>query len=698
MDYFFQPRGIAVIGATTNPFKGGNGIIKNLILGYKGGIYPINPKYDEIEGLRCYSSVQEIDGPVDLAIVFVPARQVLSAVEDCVAGGVRGVMIQSGGFGETGDSGKKLQEQLLELGKKSGIRLWGPNCMGLVDVVNRYAFTFMNPDYLKSGLLPGNVSLIVQSGMLSAGFLVDIMSHGIMGISKVCSVGNKMDIDECDLLPVLMADPETKAIGLYLESIPQGRRFVELCRNSTKPIVVLKSGKSKKGAEAAMSHTASLAGNHHIIEGVLAQAGVHEAKDFKQMMDLCRTLALFPNLSARAGRVAILTFSGGAGIVSSDFIDELNLSVANLSPETREALKQVFPDWMPVSNPVDVWPAMEKNAQTDIDVYSATMKAVLTDPDVDAALLLAYTGSSRVPLNMVDLARQSQETGKPVFIWAIGHRDHEYKFFSEARKYGIPAFQELYRAVECMAAVFKRKTAAHAVYGECAPPSGRKPIIADLKQLLNTGHGALDEVVSKRMLQAYGIPTVDEKIVETPESCMETAEAFGYPLVMKGIVPGEVHKTEHGLVHLGITDREMAMRIYEEMTERMKGQGQVLLQRQLHGKVELILGMVRDAQFGPCVMIGLGGIMAEAFQDTAFAMVPLSHDEAVDLISRIRGQKLLNGFRGAPAVDRDELAAMLVSLGEIGLAHDRIREIDINPLMVTSSGVVAVDATVILEG
>jgi len=181
--------------------------------------------------------------------------------------------------------------------------------------------------------------------------------------------------------------------------------------------------------------------------------------------------------------------------------------------------------------------------------------------------------------------------------------------------------------------VFKRKTAAHAVYGECAPPSERKPIIADLKQLLNTGHGALDEVVSKRMLQAYGIPTVDEKIVETPESCMETAEAFGYPLVMKGIVPGKVHKTEHGLVHLGITDREMAMRIYEEMTERMKGQGQVLLQRQLHGKVELILGMVRDTQFGPCVMIGLGGIMAEVFQDTAFAMAPLSHDEAVDLIN-----------------------------------------------------------------
>ncbi|MDQ5987420.1 MAG: acetate---CoA ligase (ADP-forming) [Syntrophus sp. SKADARSKE-3] len=538
MDYFFRPRGIAVIGATPNPYKGGNSIVRNLLTGFKGGIYPINPKYDEIEGLRCYRSVQDVDDLVDLAIVFVPAKQVFSAVKDCVAGGVRGVMIESGGFGETGESGHQLQEQLVELGKKSGVRLWGPNCMGLVDAINRHAFTFMNPNDLKSGLLPGNVSLIVQSGMLSAGFLIDIMSHGIMGINKVCSVGNKMDVDECDLLPALMADADTKAIGLYLESIPDGRRFIELCRNSAKPIVLLKGGKSQKGAEAAMSHTASLAGNHHIIEGVLAQAGVHEAKDFKQMMDLCRTLAMFPNQSLKTGRVAILTFSGGAGIVASDFVDELNLAVADLASATKEALKKVFPDWMPVNNPVDLWPAMEKNVQTDMDVYSKSLKAVLNDPGVDAVLLLAYAGSKKILLNMDDLARQSKAAGKPAFIWVIGHRDHEYAFMSEALKYEIPAFLELYRTVECMAAVFKQKTTACAVFGESGHSAVNRPVAPDLQQLLVAGHGALDEVLSKEILRSYGIPTVDEKIVETLESCKETAEILGYPLVMKGIVPG----------------------------------------------------------------------------------------------------------------------------------------------------------------
>ena len=328
MDFFFKPRGIAVIGASANALKGGYHILKNLLLGYKENIYPVNPGYSDIDGLKCYTTVREVPDPVDMAIVFVPAAFVPKVLKECAQRGIKGVMIQSAGFAESGQGGKALQSEILQIREETGIRLWGPNCMGMVDAVHGRVFSFMLPQFLEEGLTPGGVSLIVQSGMLSAGFLIDIMTHGKMGISKACSIGNKVDVDECDVLNYLIDDPDTSTIGLYLESIPDGRRFTDLCRQSKKPIVVLQGGKSKKGSEAAMSHTASLAGNAALIRGALAQVGVVEAYDFKQMMDVCRTLERYPEVQGvNPGRVAIMTMSGAAGIVSSDFIDLQSLAV-----------------------------------------------------------------------------------------------------------------------------------------------------------------------------------------------------------------------------------------------------------------------------------------------------------------------------------------------------------------------------------
>lgn len=460
MHFFFKPQGIAVIGATPNRRKGGNSIVRNLILGYHGGIYPVNPNYQIIEGLACYPRVSDIEHPVDLAIVFIPASQVPEAVRACAQMGVKGVIIETGGFAEIGAQGRSLQEELLNIHRTTGIRIWGPNCMGLVDAVNRHVFSFMDPASLEAGLTPGNVSLIVQSGMLSAAFLIDIMSHGIMGINKVCSVGNKIDVNECDLLPYLMDDPDTAAVGLYLESIPDGRRFFEICRQSPKPVVILKSGKSKKGAQAAMSHTASMAGNHRIVQGALAQAGVHEAKDFKEMMDLCRSLAMYPSNPAGPGRIAVLTFSGGAGIVGTDFLEEHGLELAELSEHCREEIQHLFPAWMPVENPVDIWPAIERHLGTDVNVYSRSIKSLFADPGVDAALLLLMAGSTRISMPLADLAEQSRLTGKPVFIWLLGRRDAVFATLEEARRHGIPVFQELSRAAQCLAAVFKGRLTA----------------------------------------------------------------------------------------------------------------------------------------------------------------------------------------------------------------------------------------------
>ena len=458
MDFFFNPKGIAVIGATTNPLKGGNSIVKNLLVGFKGPIYPINPRYESIEGLTCYPSVSTLPDPVDMAIIFVPATHVPRAVADCASRGIKGVMIESSGFAETGAGGENLQQALIDLSKATGIRLWGPNCMGMVDAVNHFYFSFMLSKILKKGFHKGTVSLIVQSGMLSAGFLVDIMTNSIMGINKVCSIGNKIDVNECDLLPWLIEDADTKVVGLYLESIINGRRFIDICRESPKPIVILKGGRSAKGAEAAMSHTASLAGNHQIIRGALAQAGVFEAADFRELMDLCRTLATAPPVPEDStGRIAVLTFSGGAGIVFSDFIEEMGLTVADLSPSTKSTLARIFPDWMPPSNPVDLFPAIEHHVGDAGSVVKGCLEAVMADPAVDGVLLHVFASSFRDRVSFETINRLIKSTGKPVCIWLLGERDEAFKIQNEARDLDVPAFSEISRTVECMAALFKKR-------------------------------------------------------------------------------------------------------------------------------------------------------------------------------------------------------------------------------------------------
>ena len=694
MRCFFDPKGVALVGASGNTMKGGYRILKNLMTGFRGGIYPVNPAYQEIEGLTCYPSVLKVPDPVDLAIVFVPGPLVPRVIRECVERRIPGAMIESAGFAETGEEGKALQEELKQICRETGIRLWGPNCMGLVDAVRKHVFSFVMEKIWAQGIIAGNVSLVVQSGFLSAGFLIDIMSHGSMGISKACSIGNKVDVDECDLLEYLIRDPDTGAIGLYLESIPNGRRFMDLCRSSRKPIVVLKGGKSAIGAQAAMSHTASLAGNGALVRDALAQAGVVEAGDFNQMMDMCKALARFPEVSKKGrGRVAVLTPSGGAGIVSADFVDQVGLELADLSQTTRDILTRIYPQWMPVSNPIDVWPAVELNGS---EAYLTAFKAICADPNVDAILAhffaVGFLGEDISPL-----AEVARAAGKPVFWWLMGWREMVSTIQKTAQEQGIPVFRELYRATECMAAVLKRKRGV----GPGAPNvsvSGAIELPKELDRVLRGERGSLDEHLSKRILAACGIAVVEEKVVSSGDEAAKVASNLGFPVVMKGLCPGEIHKTDVGLVGLGIGSAEDAVQEFQVLKGRMEGRGAVLVQRQIQEGLELIVGLVRDPQFGPAVMFGFGGVMAEVLKDSAFGVAPLSTSDALGLMDRLRAKELLDGFRGAKAVDREALSRILVRVGELGCAYPRVREIDINPLIVEGGRPVAVDASVILEG
>ena len=695
MDSFFNPRGIALIGATPNPLKGGNAILKNLIRGFTGKIYPVNPRYKEIEGIACHKSIADVPDPVDLAIVFIPGKIVPQIIKECADRGIKRVIIESSGFAESGEAGLKMQQDLLTFARKAGLRIWGPNCMGLVDAVNKYIFSFASPG-LWDDLLPGEVSLIVQSGMLSGAFLIDCMSHGTMGISKVCSIGNKMDVDECEILEYMLTDPNTKVIGLYLESINQGRRFLEICRRSTKPIVLLKGGKSAMGARAAMGHTASMAGNGAVISCAMAQAGVMEATDFKQMMDICRSLAAYPRIkSTGKGRVAILTYTGGAGIVSADFMENFYLEPATLSDKSIASLKTVFPEWMPPANPVDLWPAVEQHGAEK--AYGTAIEAACEDPGIDAIFIHAFSGGFALNLDLKTLTKKAREMGKPIFCWLIGKEDETKTFQMETQACGIPVYREIYRAVECINAVF--------VHGKEMADSEKFHEPTDLtishdivKASLQGRKGVLDEHDAKTVLAACHIPIALEKVVDTLESaCNKATSDFSFPVVMKGLAPDSVHKTEAGLVKLNIESTDQVTKAFKDLNQAMEGKGKILIQQQIKGDLELIAGVVKDPQFGPCVMIGLGGVMAEVLDDAVFGVAPLEYGDALALMDRLKHQKLLNGFRGAAAVDRNSLAEILCALGDLAVNYPKIKEIDVNPMIISQGKPIAVDASIILE-
>jgi acyl-CoA synthetase (NDP forming) len=694
MKNFFQPASIAVIGASARAESLGGQIIANLLYGYQGKIYPINPNSTEIKGVPCFPTLTAVPGDVDLAIIIVPAPGVPDALAACKEKGIRRVIIESAGFSEVGPEGKLLQERCTKIARAAGIRVWGPNCMGLVDIPHKNFFTFMHPKVYESGLISGRISIIVQSGMLTAGFLADLMGDRAIGVGKACSIGNKSDVDECDILEYLLEDKDTDSIALYLESIPRGRRFMELANRAAKPIVVLKGGKSSAGAKAALSHTSSLAGNARLQDSLLKAAGVTIAHDFQQMMEMARALAMIPQ-TPKPCRAAIMTFSGGAGILSCDLLEESGIIVAELSSRTKEKLAKVFPDWLPASNPVDLFPAFA--VRGPLAAFEGAFAAVVDDPGVDVIFMHFFAGIFDNFDGLKLLKKMADENGKIMIMWVIGLREPVRLLKRACQEIGIPVHGELFRAAECLTAASNYEPRKQVAGGSSAETPQSVP--QDVSRLLACGsqEGIWDEFASKRLLEKCSIPVVEEVLVSTVAAAQDAAGRFGFPLVMKGLVPGKVHKTESGLVRLGIASHLELEAAFQDFTARLNGEGRILIQRQLSVEFELIAGFLRDEQFGPCVMFGVGGIFSELQRDVVFALAPLSREDARSLIYRIRAEKLLRGFRGMKRINEETLADILVNLGNLGVLHPEIEQIDINPLAVSGGNAVAVDATVILK-
>jgi acetate---CoA ligase (ADP-forming) len=444
LDCFFNPQSLAVIGASSNESKGGYHILKNVMAGYRGKIYPVNKSYSEILGLPCYPDVASIPGSIDLAIYFIPSKELPKTVTECAKKGVKGIIIESGGFTEAGEEGAKLQKLALENAAKAGIRLWGPNCMGFIDGNRTYVFSFINslvwPDVLRGG----NVGMIVQSGMLSAGFLLHALQEGVMGVSKVCSIGNKCDIDESDILEYMINDQETEVIACYLESLVDGRRFTGLAKKTNKPIIVLMGGRSAKGAKAAQSHTASLSGNYRVTSGAFRQAGIIEAFDPAELTDIARAFSKKMPFHAGGG-TAILTFSGGAGTITTDLMDDCSLELATLSNETLASIAEFFPPWNKPDHPVDLWIAIERHGFEK--VFRNSINAVINDPDVDSIIFHSYATPFIKQEFFYELAALVKKHEKPVVLWIEGRKDFAELLRGLAENAGLPAYREMGRCV-----------------------------------------------------------------------------------------------------------------------------------------------------------------------------------------------------------------------------------------------------------
>ena len=446
LEMFFAPRSVAVVGATANKAKGGYNILANMLESFGGPVYPVNPGREEILGARCYPSLRELAGKVEMAIVFVPAEAVPGVLEDCVAAGVRAAVIESGGFAEVGKQGQEITRRCQEIAARGNLRLWGPNCTGLV-CTDPFIFTpFMRAPNAHQRLDAGNLGIIAQSGMLAAGFMFQYVLSGFFKVSKACAIGNKMDVDEVEVLDYFSRDERTKAVVAYLESINRGRDFLEVTRamRGRKPLAVLKGGRYEEAARAALSHTASLAGSDEVVEGALRQAGAVRVHDFHDLMNLGKAFSLHPEpfrLTSPGGDgVALITITGGGGVVSTDLLRDSGLKVPALERRTLEGLSAIFPDWMPPSNPVDIWPAIEQRGAV---VFCETMREVLADDRVDGVILLPFASRLLEIFPFEEMGKSTRESGKAVVSWVFGDLRFFREYEDRMREWGIPVFTDL---------------------------------------------------------------------------------------------------------------------------------------------------------------------------------------------------------------------------------------------------------------
>ncbi|MBO9514221.1 MAG: acetate--CoA ligase family protein [Variovorax sp.] len=685
----FHPSSVALVGASSDPERiGGRPLRFMREGGFEAPIYPVNKSGDTIQGLRSYRSVSEIPHPVDHAVICVPVPGVEAAVRDSIAKGVRAIQIMTAGFAEIDAEGRALQARIAALCRDAGVRLLGPNSLGLLNVPTRFFATFSTA---LNGLKPqpGAIALATQSGAFGSATYGMASLRGL-GFSKIVATGNEADVDVAECIDYLADDPETRIICAALESCRDGERLRRALRKAAqagKPVLIMKVGRTEAGAAAASTHTGSLAGNDVVYDTVFAECGAWRPQSIEEMLDIAYAFSVRPSLPANAD-IGIVTGSGGIGVLMADEAGERGLALPPLPPAGREAALALLP-FAVASNPLDMTAQV-----TSVPQGVSRSVATLLDHTPWGTVFgyLAHSGLSPARFagtqaELIEVARRHPARRLVLVMLSMP----EVNRALEAE--GIAVFEDpsrAVRAIAALAALAKRRMSLAPAPASSAPK-------VDLTGI-ETEDGA------KRALAAAGLPVLPERLCASADASADAAQAMGFPVVAKIVSPDITHKTEVGGVLLNLQNAEAVRAAHDELMDRarrLRPQARlegVLIAPMLQGGVEVILGVHRDPTFGPMVMYGSGGTAVELFQDVAFASAPLSRERAVELLDRVRSTRLLRGWRGAPAGDEAALVSALCRLSEFAAAHaDEIESVDINPLVVRPEGAACLDAVITLR-
>jgi acetate---CoA ligase (ADP-forming) len=687
---FFNPEGVAIIGASADPEKLSHSVVRNLKEhGYRGPIYPVNPRGGEILGLQVYPTILEVPDPVELAVIMIPAPAVPQALSDCGERGLKAAIIITGGFREAGPEGLALEQELKQIAGRYGMRLIGPNCVGVLD-----AHLPLDTTFIKIMPEPGPIAFVSHSGAICGGTIDWARQVGV-GYSRIASLGNQLDVDIADGIELMRDDPNTRVISIYAEGLPDGRRFVDASASiyREKPIVMLKAGLTSAGTRAVASHTGALAGDEQSYLAACHRAGALVVHSLQEQNDVAMALATQPLPSGAS--VALLTNAGGPAALAADELDRRGLHMANLLPETIERLRAVTPRGAQLSNPVDMLGGPQA------EMYREAGELLLADPGVDMLLTMfvpqAITPVEDVARHVIAAARGAE---KPVVCCLVGGESIADAVL-ELNRHGVPFYRDPNRAARALAALVEYKALKERP--ELTPETVtdvEREAVLDLLQRAwrQSGAGFLDAEVSSQIAAAYGIHIPASGLAGDVETACALARQIGYPVAMKLIAPGLVHKADVGGIALGLTD-EAAIRAAFARMIGDRTEHSVMLQQMAPKGQEVILGARHDPQFGPVLMFGMGGIFVEVLRDVAFRLAPISAADAHAMVMETAVGKILRGVRGQPAADIAGTVDTLRRVGQLVADFDCIAELDINPLIVgqEGQGVWAVDVRIALD-
>lgn len=697
LDPIFHPESVALIGASAKEAKIGRVFMDRFLeMGFQG-LYPVNPNEREILGLKAYPSILDIPEHIDMAFVVTPPKAVLQAVKEAIAKRVRVIVIVTSGFAEAGSRGKELQDEIARIVRKEGIRILGPNCIGIYCPASRLPFT------LGQGKTPGSVGVVSQSGFF-ADYLTHIATANGIAFSKGISCGNEADLCATDFFEYLGEDPETKSIVAYVEGIREGRRFYTILKevSQKKPVILWKGGITAEGALAAASHTGALAGSRQIWNGALRQAGVISVNSFEEVLDSLYALHLQPLPDGR--RVGIISAPGGMAVAATDACLELGLEVPQFSPTTVEKLRKMLPIvGGSARNPVDLSMVSGFNPR----FHGEALQILVEEKNVDMLLLISAT-SGKPLCQMISDVMMPTKVKKPLAVTVMkGTQQSVMADFPLLLENGISVYMDAARAVRALSrlweyAKFRKNSSLHQNDKALIDSESKPQTCHEARDIINSaliqGRFSLSEHESKEVLRAWGIPVNVERLAHSRIEFKKALSEIGFPVVIKAGAQDLSHKTDRGLVYVNIRNEQEAVDALMQIEKILSDESPpVLVGEMIKGSREIVVGLIRDKQFGPCVMFGLGGILTEALKDNTFRVAPVSYKETLAMFEEIRARDILKEFRGMPPADLDSLARIIMKVGQIGLEHEEIREIDINPVILSDKGPVAVDALIVLD-